>query len=100
MINVSSDRLIVGNLISENCVQTYRRMIERKGGAYFLCRGGKLVENRNYRSLPEARIVGAESPEFVEKESGLLASFRRHPELFKFLNDQNGPMKAGSILSD
>jgi glucose-6-phosphate isomerase len=100
MINVSSDRLIVGNLISQNCVQTYRRFTERKGGAYFLVRGGKLVENRNYRSLPEARIVGAESPEFIEKESGLLASFRRRPELFKFLNDQNGSMKARAILSD
>ena len=94
MINVSSDRLIVGNLISQDCVQIYRRFTERKGGAYFLLRGGKLVQNGSYRSLPEGRIVGAESPEFIEKESGLLASFQRRPELFKFLNGQNGSLEA------
>jgi len=88
MINASSNRLIVGNLISRHCLQTYRRFIERRGGAYFLLRGGKLVRNENYPPLPEVRIVSPEPLNFVERGSGLLTSLGRHPEAFRFLNDQ------------
>jgi len=88
MINASSNRLIAGNLISRYCSQTYQRFVDRKGGAYFLLKGERLVRNENYPSLPEVRIVNATPLSFVDKESGLLASFGRHPELFKFLNNQ------------
>jgi oxalate decarboxylase/phosphoglucose isomerase-like protein (cupin superfamily) len=87
MINASSKRLITGNLISRSCTQTYERFAQRKGGAYFMLKGERLVRNDNYLSLPEASIVGAEPPDFVEVESGLLRSFRKHPELFGFLNE-------------
>jgi len=86
MINASPNRLIVGNLISRYCVQTYRRFIERRGGAYYLLKGGRLVRNENYLSLPEARTISAENSDFAEKGLGLLASFARRPELFRFLN--------------
>jgi len=88
MINASSNRLVVGNLISRYCFQSYRRFIDRKGAAYLLLNGGRLVRNENYPSLPEVRIVNAPPVSFVDKESGLLASLGRHPELFSFLNRQ------------
>jgi len=88
MINASSRRLIVGNLVSRYCSQTYQRFVERKGGAYFLLRGETLVRNENYPSLPEVRIMNTTPLSFVDKDSGLLASFDRHPELFRFLNNQ------------
>jgi len=88
MINASAKRLIVGNLISRYCLQTPQRFIDRKGGAYFLLRGGRLVRNENYSSLPEVRIVNASALDFDEKKSGLLASLAMRPELFSFLNAQ------------
>jgi len=87
MINTSSSRLVTGNLISRFCLQTYRPFIERKGGAYYLLEGGKLVRNENYHSIPDVRVLKAEALGFVEKASGLLTSFMRHPEMFSFLND-------------
>jgi len=86
MINASSSRLVVGNLVSRSCLQTYKRFIERRGGAYYLLRGDKLVRNENYRSPPDARMVKGGTFASAEDESYLLASFLRSPEQFKFLN--------------
>jgi len=87
IINTSSSRLVTGNLISRFCLQTYRQFIERKGGAYYVLEGRKLVRNENYLSIPKARVLKAEAIDFVERESGLLVSFMRHPQTFSFLND-------------
>jgi oxalate decarboxylase/phosphoglucose isomerase-like protein (cupin superfamily) len=87
MINASSKRLITGNLISRNCNQTYQRFVQRKGGAYFMLKGGKLVRNENYPSLPEVRFVGVGPLDFVNARLGLLESFRMHPESFRFLDE-------------
>jgi len=88
MINASAKRLIVGNLISRYCLQTYQRFIDQKGGAYFLLNGGRLVRNENYSSLPEVRILDASALNFDKRKSGLLASLAMQPELFRFLNAQ------------
>ena len=88
IINASSSRLVTGNLISRFCLQTYRPFIERKGGAYYLLEGGRVVRNENYSSPPELRSVKADSFGLFEKELGLVASFTNKPELFSFLNNQ------------
>jgi len=86
MINASLSRLVVGNLVSRFCLQTYKQFIQRRGGAYYLLRGGKLVRNENYRSPPDVRLVERGSLASVREDSCLLASFLTSPEEFKFLN--------------
>jgi len=88
IINASSSRLVTGNLISRFCLQTYRPFIERRGGAYYLLKGGRLLRNENYHPIPRVRVLKVEDLGFVERESGLLASFVRYPQLFDFLNNR------------
>lgn len=87
MINASSSRLVTGNLISQSCAQRYDQFVQRRGGAYYLLRGGRLVRNQNYPSTPDVRTAKGETVRFVKQNSGLLASFLKKPELFAFLND-------------
>lgn len=92
MINVSSDRLVTGNLISRFCLRTSSAFIQRKGGAYYLLEEGKIVRNKNYRSLPNIRVIsaGSFSPHDLDSmhtdNFGLLLSLLKRPESFSFLN--------------
>jgi oxalate decarboxylase/phosphoglucose isomerase-like protein (cupin superfamily) len=86
MINASSGRLTVENIVSRSCVQTYKGFIDRKGAAYFLLKGDKLIGNKNCPFLPGVRLVKCGTIDFV-KESTLAASFLRNPETFRFLSE-------------
>jgi len=86
VINTSSSTLVVGNLISRDCLQTYDRFKKRRGAAYYLLEGGRLVRNDHYSELPKVRAMVAEPQAFVEKKSSLLTSFLSSPELFTFLS--------------
>jgi glucose-1-phosphate thymidylyltransferase len=71
VINPSSKRLVVGNLVSRNCFKTYTRFMERKGAAYFVLRDNRIAKNNNYSSLPELRMQDS-TVHHVEGASDLL----------------------------
>jgi len=86
MVNPSSSRVVVANLVSRDCLETSKPFTDRKGGAYFILKGGRFVKNANYLSLPELRIAKADGfgP---AKYSGLLRCSVRRPGLFDFLSN-------------
>ena len=86
MINAFSSRLVVGNLVSRFCLHTYRPFIERRGAAYYLLEGDRLVRNQFYSSPPDVRMVEAEALPSVDERLGLLVSLSSGPESFAFLN--------------
>jgi len=86
MINASSRQLAVGSLISRYCFPTYRPFIERKGGAYYLLEGDRVVRNDNYSSVPDIRVVNAGAFPSVNEHSGVLVSLLSSPESFAYLN--------------
>jgi oxalate decarboxylase/phosphoglucose isomerase-like protein (cupin superfamily) len=87
MINPSSSRLVVGNVVSRDCVQTYERFRHQRGGAYFVLEGVKLIINQNCSTTPQIHVSRASSPGFVRMDLGLLSSFMSSPESFSFLHD-------------
>ena len=85
IVNASSSRLVTGNVISRFCNQAYRPFIERRGGAYYLLKGERLVRNENYSSIPDIRVARADA--FSDDEhTGVLTSLLSSPESFAFLN--------------
>lgn len=89
MINGSSRRLVVGNLVSRDCVQVYRRFVEKRGASYFMLKGRRLVRNKNYSPLLGVRAATAGASGFVGKRPGLMGSFLKNPESFEYLNIQD-----------
>ena len=85
-INAFSSRLVLGNLVSRFCRQTSRPFIERRGAAYYLLEGDRLVRNQFYSSPPDVRMVEAEALPSVGERLGLLVSLSSGPESFAFLN--------------
>jgi len=89
MINASSGRLVTGNLISKSCVQTYAKYMERRGAAFYVLSGGRLVRNPCYPEMPEIRPLKADTT-FLEVRLGLVEAFLKNPDWYRFLN---GPDK-------
>lgn len=87
IINPSSSRLVVGNVVSRNCVQAYERFKHQRGGTYFVLKGNKLIINRNCATVPQIQVSRASSPDFVKMVLGLVSSFVSSPESFNFLHD-------------
>jgi len=87
MINASSRRLVVGQLISRDCVQTYDRYLERRGAAFYVLTGGRLVRNLNYSSAPGVRVLRAGTLPFLERGSGLVQIFLKDPDRLALLNE-------------
>lgn len=90
MINAFSRRLVVGNLISRFCLQTYRRFVEQRGAAYYLLKSNRLVRNLSYTSAPDVRTLDSDVLPLVDQHSGLLSSFLSNQERFAFLNQPSG----------
>jgi len=99
LINASSRRLVVGHLISRNCVQTYDPYLERRGAAFYLLRGGRLVRNPNYFSTPEVRALRAERPLFLKSGFGLVQTFLKNPSRLAFLNEPSRCAEWGVLES-
>lgn len=95
MINASSRRLVTGNLISRNCVQVYDQCVERRGAAFYVLTGGRLVRNPRYSSVPEVRVLRPDMPSFLEGSSGLVQAFLEDPDRFAFLN---GPSPQRDVI--
>ena len=87
MINASSRRLVTGNLISQGCTQSYDQYLERRGGAFYVLTGERLVRNPLYSSVPEVRVLNWKTPAFLEASSGLVEAFLKDPDRFAFLNE-------------
>jgi len=84
-INVSSKELVVGNLVSQYCLERHERFVMRRGGSYYLLEKRQLVKNASYGSVPEVRVVDAVDNPAVQMAGGLLRSFMSRPNDFEFL---------------
>jgi len=87
MINASSRRLVVGQLISRDCVQTYDQYVKRRGAAFYVLTGGRVVRNANYSSAPEVRVLRAGKLPFLDRSSGLVQTFLKDPSRLALLNE-------------
>jgi len=87
VVNASLRRLVTGNLISQSCVQIYDQYVERRGGAFYVLTGGRLVKNPRYPSLPEVQRLNWKTPTFLEGGTGLVDAFLKDPDRFAFLNE-------------
>lgn len=88
MINASLERLVVGNLISRACIQLHSPYAEKRGAAFYVLAGGRLVRNPRYSEMPEMREIRTLIPEtqFTESASSLVEAFLKDPDRFRFLN--------------
>lgn len=84
-INASPKELVIGNLVSQYCLEKHDRFMAKRGGSYYLLEGGQLMKNESYGKVPEARILDAEDSPAVPKDTGLLRSFVSKPRDFEFL---------------
>jgi glucose-6-phosphate isomerase len=87
MINASSRRLVTGNLLSCNCVQTYDQYMRRQGAAFYVLNGGTLVRNTRYPQVPKVEMLDEETPSFLASPSGLIETLLKDPDRLSFLND-------------
>jgi glucose-6-phosphate isomerase len=87
MINVSSRRLVTGNLLSRNCIQTYDQYMKRQGAAFYVLNGGTLIRNTRYPQMPEDQRLDEETPSFLASPSSLIETFLKDPSRLSFLND-------------
>jgi glucose-6-phosphate isomerase len=99
VINASSRRLVVGCLISRDCVRTYDPYVERRGAAFYLLTRGRLVRNPNYSSAPEVRALRVEHPPFLESGSGLVQTFLKDPSRLALLNEPSRCAEWGVLES-
>jgi len=99
IINASSRRLVVGHLISRNCVQTYDPYLERGGATFYLLTRGRLVRNPSCSSASGARVLRAETPSFLETGSGLMQIFLKDPNQLALLNEPSTCVKWGVLES-
>jgi glucose-6-phosphate isomerase len=87
MINASSRRLVTGNLLSRNCIQTYDQYIKRRGAAFYVLNGGTCVRNTCYPEVPEVRLLDERTPSFLASPSSLIETFLKDSNRLSFLND-------------
>jgi len=85
LINPSEETLVTGNLISRNCAACYRSWREKKGGAYYELKGGNLVRNPEYGTVPE--VCFREPDKRFAINSRLTALLLKNPDEFLFLTD-------------
>jgi len=87
MINASHGTLVTGNMISQTCIQVYDRYLVKRGGAFYILTGGRLVRNPRYSRLPAVRVLRVETRSFLDDDSGLVHGFLKDPDRFAFLNE-------------
>mgnify|MGYP002153772520 CR=1 FL=1 len=87
LINASSRRLVVGHLISRSSVEAHDSYVERRGAAFYVLTGGRLVRNPNYSSVPDVRVLRAETSPFLKSGLGLVQAFLRDPSRLALLNE-------------
>ena len=99
VINASSRRLVVGCLISRSCVRAYDPYVTKRGAAFYLLTGGRLVRNPNYSSAPEVRVLRGEHLPFLERGSGLVQMFLKDPSRLALLNEPSRCAEWGVLES-
>jgi len=87
LINASSRRLVLGHLISRSSVEAHDPYVERRGAAFYVLTGGRLVRNPNYSSVSEVRVLRAETSPLLESGLGLVQAFLRDPSQLALLNE-------------
>jgi len=97
MVNASSRRLVVGNLISRSCAEMRDQFLERRGAAFYVLTWGRLVRNPRYSSVSEIRVLKAVTPPSLQGGSGLVQAFMKDPDLFAFLNEPGGRAGWGGL---
>jgi len=87
LINASMRRLVVGHLISRSSIEAHDPYVERKGAAFYVLTGGRLVRNLNYSSIPDVRVLRAETPPLLESGLSIVQAFLRDPSQLALLNE-------------
>jgi glucose-6-phosphate isomerase len=86
MITPSSVQLVVANLLSHKCVQTYDGYLSRRVAALYLLKRKHLVRNPRHSEQLEIHMSETEAQPFIESESSLIRTFLEHPDRVNFLN--------------
>jgi len=87
LINASMRRLVAGHLISRSSVENCDQYVERRGAALYVLTGGRLARNPNYSSVPDVRVLRAETSPFIESGLGLVQAFLRDPSRLAILSE-------------
>jgi len=87
LINASMRRFVVGHLISRSSVEAHDPYVERRGAAFYVLTGGRLVRNLNYSSVPDVRVSRAETSPLLESGLGLVQAFLRDQSRLALLNE-------------
>ena len=85
IINTSSRRLVTGNLISQNCIQTYDQYLQKGGAAVYVLAGQRYVKNPHYSSVVEGGVPRMNLP--FPGDCDLVQAFQQNLEQFAFLNE-------------
>ncbi len=97
-VNVGESPLVMANLVSDAFSSLYEEYLERRGAAYYVLKGRRLVRNPRYGGAPEPRLSSAGYP--VSKD--IYSDFLCCPSSFAFLNDPRALShvpESGKILS-
>jgi len=89
MINASGRQLVVGNLIAQNCVQMYDPYIRRRGAAFYVLTGMRLVKNPRYPEAREIQTAKVDAHPILESGPSLVETFMKNPDQLRFLNHWN-----------
>jgi len=87
IINASSRRLIVGNLISQDCIENRNEYTTKRGAAFYVLPSARLVRNPRCSRMTDIRILKADAAISLENEPSLLASLLQEPNKLKSLSD-------------
>ena len=98
MINASSKQLVVGNLISQNCVQMYDPYTRRRGAAFYVLTEMRLVKNPRYPEALEIQTSKVDTHPILESQLDLVETFMTNPDQLRFMNAET-PQVAGRGLA-
>jgi len=81
-INSSHKDLKMANLVARNFQSIYGSITKKKGATYFELKTG-WVRNKNYKKLPDIKIMAPAPKELFEKN--IYSEFIKNPKKFEFL---------------
>lgn len=85
LVNLSPIPLVVGNLISLNCIQEYDKYLRRNGAAFYVLKNMRLSRNPRYPLISKIQVPkGSNVPPSLGGLE-LLETFVNHPDRFTFL---------------
>jgi glucose-6-phosphate isomerase len=92
VINTSSQRLVVGSLVSQASREISEQYLRNRGAAVYVLANDRLVHNLHYPWVSEIKILKAETPPFLKRGPILVKEFFEDPGKFEVLKDPSGPV--------